>query len=1065
MAEGNQKNSSPKSVTMDSSSAPVAEPNDSAKKAVSSRFANMRRSGTSRIQSGAIDLSARVQDFNSKSAIDAVLDAPVRFRREWEKTGAIGAITRFPLATVVLFLLMTLFFVTHSGFFDLYLTQFDDDPNETDLNVNGDLEVYLPDNSEVGKLLALVEEDWSTNVMVVYIELNDGNYNITDQRILQEISFVENTLNPCISSFVCTNPNGSTVPLEDDVIYLLSISTVLKEVNSSAPRIREAFITELGQLGCGLGQDDCASAVAAENLNGLIALTDEQLGGGYEIPSQNTIDLVINEMYEDDGSPTPGLDKLARDISCGNVGCNFEGQNDVPDGKLDRAIMAIAVSDTISAKDIILQTESNLQNISLMERPCEFDTNGQAVVEEGLCIWGELSDEQTARGVKSLGLTMTLTGPVPITNAVTERTFDMFWNIFPVAVVLVAIGLFVFHCDILQTGLTGIRPLQGLKVVIISGLPTLCAVFWTLGIIGWLNYEVTMTVIIVGPILLALGVSYGLHITNRYAEEAGTKAEKMRGALSSTGKAVFLSAVTTVIGFVSLVFTPMAPIQTVGIALSGGIVVVYVLTMFMVPNLTLLLDLRKPKHPPLKPFVYIVEVPMKYNRAVLAFFGILILVSATYGQANVKENIDMLKMAPDDEDSVTAMIKYSADFNSGQLGMVLVQANLTGDTSIEVSQQDPAENLRQIDNLESVLNDVPDTSAVSIVFLMKSSGIAPTVACTGCSELLLLIPCLGAGADECQAVKDTAAILLDSSVSGGASFWDLLTSPEDFGLPASRQSEVFLLNVFYSSITDETRGIFISENFDRSLILVDMPYLPVADTISSVEQIDKLTANFRGTEPTDYATDLTGVAPTTIEVNELIVGSQWTSLGFAVILTLITLAIVFKDIKYSIWTTSPVIATVALQWLVMWRMDVDLSLVTVMIGSILVGVGVDFSIHISNRIRELGGGLDAIRTAAIGTGMSLFEAAVVTTLGMLTAYQIPIPAIAPFITVILILLWVAAASALILLPAIFVTLEKAGLGAVDGRSGMVKRLGLGQKKRLDVDVLDAALVDDVIDAW
>jgi hypothetical protein len=113
----------------------------------------------------------------------------------------------------------------------------------------------------------------------------------------------------------------------------------------------------------------------------------------------------------------------------------------------------------------------------------------------------------------------------------------------------------------------------------------------------------------------------------------------------------------------------------------------------------------------------------------------------------------------------------------------------------------------------------------------------------------------------------------------------------------------------------------------------------------------------------------------------------------------------------------------------------------------------------------LGGGLDAIRAAAIGTGMSLFEAAVVTTLGMLTAYQIPIPAIAPFITVILILLWVAAASALILLPAIFVTLEKAGLGAVGGRSSMVKRLGLGQKKRLDVDVLDAALVDDVIDAW
>ena len=276
----------------------------------------------------------------------------------------------------------------------------------------------------------------------------------------------------------------------------------------------------------------------------------------------------------------------------------------------------------------------------------------------GICTWDDLN------------LTMTLTGPVPITNAVTEFSFKLFWEIFPTAIVLVALGLFVFHSDLLQTGITGIRPIQGIKVVIIAGLPTLCAVFWTLGLIGWTNYEVTMTVIIVGPILLALGVSYGLHITNRYAEEGGTKSEKMKASLSSTGKAVFLSAVTTVIGFISLVFTPMAPIQTVGIALSMGIVIVYILTMFMVPNLTLLLDLRKPKHPPLKAFDKLVEAPVKYNRGIIGFFLLLILVSATLGQSNVEENIDLLGMAPEGEDPVIKMKQYSSDFDAGQIGMV-----------------------------------------------------------------------------------------------------------------------------------------------------------------------------------------------------------------------------------------------------------------------------------------------------------------------------------------------------------------------------------------------------------
>ena len=986
----------------------------------------------SKLQSSASDLGKKVKEFDTKVVLGAVLEAPDRFKREWQKHGATGAITKFPIATILIFIFLTSFFVTQSGFLDG--TRFDDDPDKSALNVNGDMEVYLPEGSHVGELIELIEEDWTTNVMVVYIELGDDtDRNITDKRILQEIDYVEKVLNPHISNSV-----------DDNVIYILSLSTVLKEVNSSAPRVREAFVTELGQLGCLSGQEDCISADAAGILNDQLALTDAQFGGGYEIPSQPTIDLIVEQMYEEDGTPSPGLDKLARDVKGSEEGG--------PDGKLDRAIMAVAVAvsdeEGGTAKDIIESTQKTLDSISTTARPCDFDENG-APVDGQMCTWDDFN------------LTMTLTGAVPITNAVTEFSFVLFWDIFPNACVLVALGLFVFHSDILQGGLNGIRPLQGLKVVIIAGLPTLCAVFWTLGIIGWTNYEVTMTVIIVGPILLALGVSYGLHITNRYAEEEGTKHEKMKAALSSTGKAVFLSAVTTVIGFISLVFTPMAPIQTVGIALSGGIVVVYILTMFMVPNLTLLLDLRKPNHPPLKVFEKVVELPVKYNVPVITVFLILMLFSATVGQQNVREDIDLLGMAPETELSVQKMIQYSEEFEAGQIGMILIHANVSGDINDgDPANDDPRSNLEIIDALERKLNGIENTSAVSIVFLMKSTGLELAVSGTQLSDFIEGLPDFVP-----EDIKDTAQVLLDREVSGGASFWDLLTTPQKYGLPGTTASEIFLLDVFYASITQETREIFINEDFDRTLIFVDMPFVPVAQTSEYVDAVNAHTDSFVGGHG-ENAEHLTGVAATVIEVNELIVGSQWTSLGFAIILTLITLAIVFRDIRYSFWTTSPVIATVALQWLFMWQLDVSLSLVTVMIGSILVGVGVDFSIHIANRIKELGGGIPAIKTAAIGTGMSLFEAATVTSLGLATAKSIPIPAIQPFINVIIILLWVAAASALILLPAIFVTLEKMGIDSVGGPSGMAKKLGLGVVgKRNEIDVLDAALVDDVVDSW
>ena len=952
-------------------------------------------------------LRTSVKDWDARKALDAVLDAPKSIQREWEKHGATGILTKFPIFMVTVCLLASVFFAYHSGFVDGTSIKPSDEPS---LNVNGDLDVYLPEGSPVLESIKDVEENWSTNVMIIYIHSPEKP--IDDRRILQEMSYVETKLNPRLS-----DPT-------DDVIYALSLSTVIKEVNSSLPRIQDAFVDELVAEICPPNDENCIGQTAGDLVKDLLDLGD-RIWGNYSIPSQTTIDTIVNEMYEDDGTPSPGLDKLARDTDT--------------DGFLDKAVIIIAVDETKTAKEVIDKTQEILDNISKEKRPCEYDQNG-APVGADLCDW------------EDLGISMTLTGPVPITNAVTEFSFKLFWQIFPLAIVLVALGLFVFHSDVLQTGTW--RPLQGFKVVVIAGLPTLCSVFWTLGIMGYSGYEVTMTVIIVGPILLALGVSYGLHITNRYAEETGTKDEKIRQSLASTGRAVFLSAVTTVIGFISLTFTPMKPIETVGIALSGGIVIVYFLTMTMVPNLTLLLDLRKPKHPPLPVFEKVVQVPIKWSKGVIALFMVMIFISGFWGQGNVEENIDLLGMAPEDEASVVTMKEYSKDFNAGQVGMILIEGDISGDA--DPTEGEPVEKLLGISALEDKLNTIDQTNAVSIVFLMKSVGLGANVSGTPLWNLTdnPLVP---------EDLKDALEPYLNRQYNEDVTFWEILTAPRANGTENVR-AEGFLLDVFYSSLTDETRGLFISDDYSRNLIYVDMPFVPVAETAEAVAQVNEYTS--RDYEGDIYAGDLTGVAATAIAVNELIVGSQWSSLGFAVALTLMTLAIVFKDIRFSFWTTAPVIATVALQWLVMWQMDVSLSLVTVMIGSILVGVGVDFSIHIANRIRELGGGIEAIRTSTVSTGMSLFEAATVTTLGMITAYQIPIPEIKPFITVIIILLWIAAASALILLPAIFVLLDELGIGSTGGANSMARKLGLGKvASRGDIDIVDAALIPDHGDAW
>ena len=974
---------------------------------------------TSRARNAALsrigEVGGRLKTIDAKDTQKSIGRVPNLIKRRMREADAASILTIWPLGAVILSLLFTIIVGRFSGVLDCRdgfdNTNYCDE--ESSLNVNGDLEVYLPndDNPEsVKNLIAEVETDWTTNVMVIYVESEE--FNVTQVSILNQIDKVERELNHA------RNDGGE----EDNVIYVLSISTVIKEVNSSGGRVVKAFFSGLAEA--------TGNQQLSDELNDTIDSQNDFIGN-YAIPDeQERVDQILQEM------PQNALDKLVRD-----VGRDMDGDGIKEAERAffwNRAVIIIGISGDLEEKNT---------------------TVGNIVTSAQDKITAIAENE----GWEGLGLKMTLTGPAALTNAVTEESFKLFWEVFPFGVVAVALGLFLFHCDLFQTG--RIRFVQGIKVIIIAGLPTLCAVWVTLGLIGLSQYEVTMTVILVGPIVLALGVSYGLHITNRYAESKGSPQEKMAVALNSTGRAVFLSAMTTIIGFISLTFAPMKPIQTVGWALAGGIVVVYIMTMIMVPNLTILLDLKKPSHPPPKVFVAAVNMPVKWSKITLAIFLILLIVSAGYNRNNVEENIDLLKMAPNDVGAVQKMAVYSEEFEAGQPGFLLVEADIQAEPDLGIgglTAEHPYANLEGIEKLETNCNNVENATAISIVFLMKAIAIGVNVSGTPINDIIEEQPLP-------EPIKELADLIFNRGQSGNVSFWtvlDTLDAQEDDG---GRQVQNFLLYVFYNSMTEEMRELFISSDYQRSLIYIDMPFMDVRATTKTAEQINSWAkAAGDSSPPIDVKGDkLIGVASVTIEVNKLIVDSQWTSLAFALAFTIGSLALVFRDLKYALLTTIPVGFTVGMQWLVMDSGGVSLSLVTVMIGSILVGVGIDFSIHIANRVKELGGTIDAIKTSCASTGMSLFEATTVTAAGLTCAYRIPIEAITPFVTVIIILLIVAALSALLLLPAIYSFMVTSNLGLTGGMETMVKKAGLRKAVAAgDIDSLDATLAyGHTKDAW
>ena len=90
---------------------------------------------------------------------------------------------------------------------------------------------------------------------------------------------------------------------------------------------------------------------------------------------------------------------------------------------------------------------------------------------------------------------------------------------------------------------------------------------------------------------------------------------------------------------------------------------------------------------------------------------------------------------------------------------------------------------------------------------------------------------------------------------------------------------------------------------------------------------------------------------------------------------------------------------------------------------------------------------------------------------MMTAFLIPIPALKPFVLVIITLLIFAAISALLLLPAIYATFVKEGWGLAGGSDAMRRKAGLAggvkavSATRDAAESYDAVLLANADDAW
>ncbi|MES3517114.1 MAG: MMPL family transporter, partial [Natronomonas sp.] len=151
--------------------------------------------------------------------------------------------------------------------------------------------------------------------------------------------------------------------------------------------------------------------------------------------------------------------------------------------------------------------------------------------------------------------------------------------VLPAAIALITLFLLVAY-----------RDLADLALGVVALFVTLV---WTFGFMGFAGIPFSQLLIAVPPLLLAVGIDFGIHAVNRYREERVDGfgvGDGMRRANEQVLIAFFIVTVTTVIGFLANLMSSLVPIREFGIVASVGIVFTFLVFGVFLPASKVLLD-------------------------------------------------------------------------------------------------------------------------------------------------------------------------------------------------------------------------------------------------------------------------------------------------------------------------------------------------------------------------------------------------------------------------------------------------------------------------------------------
>ena len=139
---------------------------------------------------------------------------------------------------------------------------------------------------------------------------------------------------------------------------------------------------------------------------------------------------------------------------------------------------------------------------------------------------------------------------------------------------------------------------RSLKIGIISMVPNLTPVALMLGAMGWAGIPLDYSKVSIAAVALGIAMDDTIHMVSRYHHEFMITRDyevSLRRTLTDVGRALFITSVALVAGFLVFLFSVMDSTSTQGILLALTIIAALVADFLLMPALVMTFEPFGPK--------------------------------------------------------------------------------------------------------------------------------------------------------------------------------------------------------------------------------------------------------------------------------------------------------------------------------------------------------------------------------------------------------------------------------------------------------------------------------------